>query len=81
MKYLVVLLVALFSLNFGSTNSGQADPVSQVKTINLVEELNNQTKSKHLVQVILKCLNKWKTNVIKFGYCFKPIQPLNVPKK
>lgn len=51
MKYLVVLLVALFSLNFGSTNSGQADPVSQVKTINLVDELNNQTRSKHLVEV------------------------------
>ena len=51
MKYLVVLLVTLLSLNFGSNKASVADPVSQVKEINVTDELISQTKSKNLVEV------------------------------
>ena len=51
MKYLVVLLVALFSLNFGSTKSGSVELPRQVETINLTAELVNKSKSDDLVDV------------------------------
>jgi cell wall-associated NlpC family hydrolase len=49
MKYLIVLLIAFFSFNFGSATSSPTKPASQVKIIDVRDKLINHSKKQHLV--------------------------------